>query len=77
MYQATPKWIATKIAIQSVVQLTIAAGKDQIKAIKILERLLPEIEGDIHLQQKLISEYQSEKNTEINKKWNQLISLIS
>lgn len=77
IYQLTPKWIATKIAIQSVVDLTLTAGKDQIIASKILNQFLPEIYNNDQLQQKLISEYQSGKNVEIRRKWNQLINLSS
>ncbi|MFX1515186.1 MAG: hypothetical protein ACFFC6_02675 [Promethearchaeota archaeon] len=77
IYQLTPNWIATKIAIQLVVHLTLTTEKDQIIAIEILKRLLPEIEGDSQLQQTLISEYQAGKANEISKRWNQLFSLIS
>ncbi len=77
IYLLTSKWIATKIAIQLVVGLTLNAGKDQIIAVEILKRLLPKIKGDIQLQQKIVTEYQSEKNMEIIEQWNQLISLIS
>ncbi|MFW9906840.1 MAG: hypothetical protein ACFFFH_21225, partial [Candidatus Thorarchaeota archaeon] len=77
IYQLTPIWIATKIAIQSVVQLTLTADKDQSTAKNILKRLLPEIKSDIALQRKLISEYKSGKKTEIRKKWTKIINLIS
>lgn len=77
IYRLTPKWMATKIAIQSIVHLALSAGKNQIIAIKILKLLLPDIERDIQLQQKLITEYQTENNVEIIKRWNQLINLIS
>ncbi|MHA2203938.1 MAG: hypothetical protein ACW991_09635, partial [Candidatus Hodarchaeales archaeon] len=77
IYKLTPEWMATKITIQSVIDLTLTAGKDQKIATEILKRLLPEIKSDIHLQQKIITEYQSEKKMEITKRWNQLISLTS
>ncbi|UCG04518.1 MAG: hypothetical protein JSW11_11145 [Candidatus Heimdallarchaeota archaeon] len=77
IYRLTPKWIATKIAIHLVVQLTLESGKDQIIAIKILRQLLPEIERKPDLQQQLINDYKSKKTEEISKRWNQLINLIS
>ncbi|MFX1283840.1 MAG: hypothetical protein ACFFB5_09295 [Promethearchaeota archaeon] len=77
IYYLTSKRIATKIAIQLVVHLTLTAGKDQLTAIKILEQLLPEIESDTSLQQKLISEYKIGKKGEIRKKWIQISNLIS
>lgn len=77
IYQLTPKWIATKIVIQIIVDLTLQAGKDQTIVLKILKRFLPEIYNDDQLQHKLISEYQSGKNVEIRRKWTQLINLHS
>ncbi|MFX1505178.1 MAG: hypothetical protein ACFFDC_03595 [Promethearchaeota archaeon] len=77
IYQLTPIWMATKIAIQSVVQLTLTAGRDQLTANKILKRLLPEIKSDISLQQKLIAEYKTGRKAEIRKKWTQIINLVS
>ena len=77
IYQLTPIWLAKKIAIQLVVELTLKADKDQSTARKILERLLPEIERDKTLQQRLITEYKSGKKMEIRKKWTQISNLIS
>ncbi len=77
LYQTTPEWQATKIAIQTVIQLTLEAEKDQDTAIKILNQLLPTIKCDEILQQKLIKEYQSERKKEITKRWNQISQLIS
>lgn len=76
IYRLTSKWIATKIAIQSIVQLALEAGKDQIIATEILRQLLPEIISDIQLQQQLITEYRTEKNTQITERWTQLINLL-
>jgi nicotinic acid mononucleotide adenylyltransferase len=77
IYQLTPIWMTKKVAIQSVINLTLKADKDQLTAEKILERLLPEIKSDKTLQQKLITEYKSGKKTEIRKKWTQISNLIS
>jgi nicotinic acid mononucleotide adenylyltransferase len=77
IYRLTPKWMATKIAIQTVVNLTLTADRDQIIANEVLKRLLPEIKTDISLQEKLISEYKSGKMVEIRKKWTQITNLIS
>ncbi len=77
MYQTTPEWQATKIAIQTVIQLTLEAEKNQIAAIKILNHFLPIIKSDEILQQKLIKEYQLEEKKEIIERWNQLSKLIS
>lgn len=77
LYRSSSEWLATKIAIQTVIQITLDAGKKEITAIEILKCLLPEIERDTLLQQRLINEYQTEDNTEIFKRWNQLLKLIS
>ncbi|MFX0206950.1 MAG: hypothetical protein ACFFDT_13265 [Candidatus Hodarchaeota archaeon] len=77
LYRSTSKWMATKITIQLVVQLTLEAEKEQTIANEILNLLLPEVESDAIFQQQLINEYQTEKNREIVKRWNQLLGLIS
>jgi len=77
LYRSTSKWIATKIGIQSIIQLTLEAGKDRIIAVEILNHLLPLIESDALLQQNLTNEYKTGKKIEIVKRWNQLLRLIS
>ncbi|UCE14074.1 MAG: hypothetical protein JSV04_02580 [Candidatus Heimdallarchaeota archaeon] len=77
LYHQSPEWLATKIAIQTITQLTLTANNDQILAQKILKVLLPEIQRNETLQQRLIDEYQTNKNVEISKKWNQIRKSIS
>lgn len=76
IYNSTSKWIATKIAIQTVVQLTLEADLDQIIAIKILRNLIHDIQDNASLQKQLIDDYRTEKNTEISKRWEKLLTLI-
>lgn len=77
LYQQRPEWLATKIAIQIITQLTLRANNNQTITIKILKVLLPEIQRNKALQQQLIEEYQTGKNVEISKKWNQIKRSIS
>ncbi len=73
LYRSTSGLLTKKIAIQMVVQLTLESGKKQSIAIEILKHLLPEIEKDALLQQKLINEYKTDENMEIYKRWDKLV----
>ncbi|MHA2246418.1 MAG: hypothetical protein ACXADY_15870 [Candidatus Hodarchaeales archaeon] len=77
LYFSTSGSLAKKIAIQKIIQLTLESGNKQLIAIEILKYLLPEIDNDALLQQKLINEYKTDENSEISKRWDKLLKLIS
>ncbi len=77
LYESSTQKLVIKIAIQSIVQLTLDAEEDFKTAYEILRHLLPEIEINESLPIRLVEEYRDNENKEIYQRWKQLLKIIT
>ncbi|MHA2328795.1 MAG: hypothetical protein ACXACR_09785, partial [Candidatus Hodarchaeales archaeon] len=77
LYESSTQMIASKIAIQSIVQLTLDAEEDFKTAKEILRQILAEIATNDLLAKRLLEEYRIDENKEIHKRWKKLLKAIT